>query len=175
MNPYTQPNIEGINKIELIDLSKVSEIIPQDAITGAPVAIVLLFGAVFEDIPFVAGTGEFSEEPQTDISGEPISQTLSFAVAKNRQEVDAWLDKYGHLDFLAKVTDINGNIRIIGKPGSGSRLSAPMTNPASGRNQYSFTISALSDERAPYMLSADDLSNIGNVFSDEFSNEFTDG
>lgn len=172
MNQYTQPNIEGISKLEIIETAKVDEITPQDALTGAPVAIVLKFGAAFEDIPLVAGSGEFSEDHLRDDSGDYHQQDIIFAIAKNRQDVDQWLNKYGHLDYVAKVTDRNGNIRVVGTLQSGASITAPMNNPAQGRNQYSITLTAISTERAPYLLSAESVSNSANVFNSDFSNEF---
>lgn len=172
MNRYTPPNIEGISKLEILESSKVVEILPSDVITGAPVIVKLQYGATFEEIPFVKGTGSYMEGHPKDESGDHHPQTIQVSVAKNRRELDNWLNSKQHLSYVAKVTDRNGNIRIVGTPTAGLELSVPLSNPAQGRNEYQFTFFADAGQRAPYLLSAESIVNAGNNFSDEFSKEF---
>lgn len=172
MNRSTPINIESLSKIEVIEASKVQEIVPSNAITGAPVILLLVYNASFEDIPLVAGTGQLAEEHVSDQSGDYISQSVAFSHAMNRRDVDNWLNANGHKDFIVKVTDRNLNIRIIGTVESPARLSAPMTNPASGRNEYAFTIYAEADERAPYLQTGESVINSGRNFSSNFDPNF---
>jgi hypothetical protein len=173
MNPSTSFNIESLNKIELVEASRVLSITPGDVLTGAPVRLVLQFGAAFETIPMVKGTGQFTEEHQRDESGDYFIQNIAFSHAKNRKETDAWLGEHQHKDFVVKVTDRNQNIRIVGTPDSPARLTAPMTNPASGRNEYAFTLYAQADDRAPYLQDGEAVTNSGRSFSNDFSTDFS--
>ena len=173
MNHYTPFNIEGLNKIELVEASMVLSITPGDVLTGAPVRLVLQFGASFEAIPMVKGSGQFTEEHQRDSSGDHFMQNIAFSHAKNRKEADTWLLTNQHKDFIVKVTDRNLNIRIIGSIESPARLSAPMNNPASGRNEYAFTFYAESDDRAPYLQDGETVTNAGKSFSTDFSTDFS--
>lgn len=172
MNHYTQLNIEGINKIDVIDTSKVDDILPGDAITGGPVIIQLKYGASFENIPLVKGTGSFVEDHQSDETGEYFLQSISLSHAGNRKEADAWLTDNQYKDFIIKITDRNQNIRIVGTLDSPVRLLSPMNNPSSGRNEYTFTFSSKSDIRAPYLQDGDSIKNSDRVFSYQFSENF---
>jgi len=172
MNPSTPLNLEGINQIEIIEIDQVDAILPGDALTGGPVIIQLKYGATFEDIPFIKGTGSFAEDHQSDNTGDYFAQTITFSQAKNRKEADGWLTDNQYKDFIVKITDRNLNKRIVGAIESPVRLSAPMNNPATGRNEYTFTLYAVSDTRAPYLQDGDSVTNSDRLFSEQFSENF---
>lgn len=173
MNRYTQPNIEGFNKLEVIEASKVTQINPSTTNPAAQISIVLQYGASFEDIPLVMGTGQLTDDAVSDDSGEYHQINIQAEVAKTRRDVDQWIDENHFRDFVLKITDRNGNIRLAGTPDNPLRLSPSMSNPASGRNGYIFSWQGYLNETIPYLLSADAVTNSGRSFSTDYNTDFS--
>lgn len=171
MNRYTQPNIEGISKLEVIAAANIVDIAPTNTNPLAQIKVTLLYGASFEDIPFTIGTGEMIEATESDDSGDYHSQQINIEVPKTRREIDEWIDRRAHIDLVLAVTDMHGNVRLVGTPNQPARLSVNNTNPASGRNAYQFSFNALSEDPAPYLLTAG-VSNTSNIWSSQFSVNF---
>lgn len=171
MNPFTQPNIESLSKLEVIPAGNIVSITPVNTNPLAQINVELLYGASFEEIPFTIGTGEMTENTESDDSGEYLSQQITIEVPKTRREVDEWIDKRAMLDLVLAVTDMHGNVRLVGSPDQPARLSVTNTNPASGRNSYTFSFNAVSEDAAPYLQYAG-VSNALNIWSNNFSANF---
>jgi hypothetical protein len=111
---YTDDNQSGFYKLELIEADRLSDIVfnPDNPDVVDELRFKLL--AQFEEVFVSLDAGTYTESELEDDQGTIYNQEIVAPHPKDRPALRIALDKYRNKNVIARITDNNGLIRIVG-------------------------------------------------------------
>jgi len=151
-----QHNMGSVQKIEFCDVTLISSIPRmQNQLISDP--IVFSAGGSWTEIYFTKETSGLSEQEKTSEQGPHYDILINGLLPKRAQATDGQMVDLHGTEFVVKITDGNGKVKLVGSKDSPLRLQTDRTTQPQpeGRNALTYKFTGKSKTRSPYYTGED--------------------